>query len=193
MEGTCVHDDWPRMPEQAENGYRIYVTSGGRGISETARILGIPRPTVDSWATRYRWRERIASEDVSERDANIGAAYSRMARALPRAVDVLLAAMDGGSVARSQLSAAFGVLDRFGVSPIARGSLDVHARSIVASPVTDAELDRMLSVGDVASLLALASGRPVAQARALPLGPADVGDDSAGAGNVGNVGAVGSD
>jgi len=98
-----------------------------------------------------------------------------MARSLPQAVGVLEAAVSGADVSKSALAASFGILDRYGLSPVTRGTLDVTARAVSASPVTDAELDRLVAAGDVAALLALATGRPVPSATVQPASPdADV-------------------
>lgn len=182
-----MHATWPAMPDDAERGYALWVGPAGRNASEVARMLGIPRTTVHSWASRYRWQDRVTAEDRDERDTLIAAAYARMARSLPRAVGVLESAIAGEDVGKPALSAAFGILDRYGLSPVQRGTLDVTARAVSSSPVTDAELDRLVAAGDVASLLALATGRPVpsataqpaAEDAALPALPARTGDDAA--------------
>lgn len=177
---------WPTMPADAERGYELWRGPAGRSPAEVARLLGIPRGTVNSWAHRYRWQDRVAVEDADERSSLVAAAYVRMARSLPQAVATLETAVAGGDVSRSALTAAFGILDRYGLSPVQRGTLDVTARAVSSSPVTDAELDALVRAGDVASLLALATGRPVPSAIVqpaspdgdVPMLPARTGDDA---------------
>lgn len=152
--------EWPTMPDAAAEGFRLWATVAGRNAAEVARMLGIPYPTVAGWSQRYRWPDRAAAEDVAERDAMIAGARARLARLLPRSLDVLADALGGGEVSRHAVAAAFGVLDRHGISPVRLGSLDVTHRAAAPAPVTDAEIDALIASGDIGALLALASGRP---------------------------------
>lgn len=149
------------MPADAEEGFRLYATVAYRSLGQVAAMLGKPEGTVRSWASRYRWADRVQRQDVSERDGRVASAYADMGRLLPRALAVLGDALDG-QASGDQVRAATAVLDRFGLGPSTRAAIDLTTGAKDApAPVSDAELDRLVKAGDVATLLALATGRPV--------------------------------
>ncbi len=171
-------EQWPAMPADAQRGFDLYAGPAGRNAREVARLLRTSPGTVASWSSRYRWGARVAAEDGDARDGTVAAARARLARSLPLAVETIEKGMKGeldekrGPV---QLRAAFGTLDRFGLSPIQHATLDVTSRRSDTLPVSTEELSRLAAVGDVATLLALASGRPLpdpdvidADSRTLP-------------------------
>lgn len=170
VDGIRNGNDWPAMPPEAEQGYQLYASVASRNATEVDRLLSVPPGTVASWSHRYRWPQRVASDDVSERDANIAAGRAAFAKIVPTAVAKVKTIIAGEYAdprrAAVELRAAFGSLDRHGISPIQQATLEVTHRES-ALPVSTEELARLVAAGDITTLLALAAGRPLPEDAAI--------------------------
>lgn len=157
------------MPEEVAQAYAVWSTVATRNVSETARVLGMRRPTVQEWSQKYRWRERLANEDAADRDRTIAHAWARMTGLVLGAVSTVEAAIAArhdaagkpppGSPTPTALKAAFGTLATFGITPQRATTLTLQPAPALPA-VTDAELEALLAAGDTATLIALAAGKP---------------------------------
>jgi hypothetical protein len=170
------------MPPEVQSAYEVWRFAARRNQSETARLCDIPRSTVQLWYERYRWREVAAEEDsAGSRDA-LAAARAHAIAELHLCDQVRHAALvsrigdDGkptpGTPTSGAIKMALGIYDRFGFSPQRHVNVEIAERSAIAG-VSDAELDALIAAGDMDTLLALASGKPLPTSVPTPPLPRD--------------------
>jgi hypothetical protein len=162
-------DEYGFMPDEVVQAYEVWLGPALRSPTETARILGIPKPRVANWVLRHRWKDRALTDDLESRDGAVAAARASMAGLLNKAVVVAALTLDARlddagnpppNMPTTQASKyAFQTLSLFGISPQRHVSIDVSQPAAVS--VSDAELDALIAAGDMDTLLALASGRPI--------------------------------
>ena len=155
------------MPDDVARAYGVWDSVAAGNVSETARLLGMRRPTVQDWSQRYRWRERQANQRAEDRDRTISYAYARMVEALSDAVDTVVAAVatrldengkpPPGSPTSIAVRSAFHILAVFGIAPIRSSNVQVTASPSLQPSYTDDELDAM----SLDELIALSQGRPL--------------------------------
>jgi hypothetical protein len=174
----CWDED---LPENVAQAYAIWDSVAKGNVSETARLLGARRPTIQEWSQRYRWKERQAEQRQEDRDRTIANAWATLAAEVDASVDVVLKARsavygpDGkpkpGDPTPTALKAAVQHLGILGVSVQRTVSVDVTHSA--PSAVTHAELQALIDAGDTDTLLALAMGRtpPALQATAAAAEP----------------------
>ena len=115
------------MPDDVARAYAIWDGPAAGNVSETARLLGKRRPTVQDWSQRYRWQERRAQQRAEDRDRTIADAYARMVGLVDGALETVEAAIasrlgaDGkpepGTPTPVALRAAFTTLGVFRIAP----------------------------------------------------------------------------
>lgn len=161
------------MPDEVAQAYAVWLGPALRSPTETARILGIPKPRVANWVHRHRWKERALRDDLESRDGAVAAARATMARLLTKAVAVaeltLEARLDADGktpphMPTTQASKyAFQTLSLFGISPQRPVMLDVSQSA--TARISSAELDAIVAASRagsedaLSSLLALAAGQ----------------------------------
>lgn len=171
----------PRNPDDAdlpEIAYACWLGAGGRHVADVARLLDLPRTTVQSWHDRYRWRERADSDDRELVASVTGDAWRKLALGLPRSIQRFLdgigwqdAALnpdcddpecytddDGPALPppdKDETKRILAHLAMFGITP--QRTLTLRAAPSVAARVSDADLDAL----DTAALIALAMGQPL--------------------------------
>lgn len=172
----AIHES---MPPDIAKVYDVWRYGAGRNLAETARQCGMPLSTVHAWSQRYRWREQVAELDIEDRRDAIGHGWARLVRSLSDDIAVVERAIksvygpDGkpkpGDPTPTAAKTALAKLAMFGMAPTRTVTLDVT--HTLSAGVTDAELDALLAAGDTASLLALASGKPLPNASTPPEPP----------------------
>jgi hypothetical protein len=175
------------MPPDVLTAFELYLDGARRNVSETARLCGNPRPTVQRWSERYRWRERAADIDRDQTDAALADARARHARRLTEADAVIGLALrarigpdgtpystdDAGkrvdAPAPMATRTALAVLANHGIKPPQHATLDVQ-HSVSAS-LGDIDLTALT----LDQKIALAVGRPLPPrpTPALPPPPPD--------------------
>jgi hypothetical protein len=155
------------MPEDAAKAYAVWDSVAAGNVSETARLLGMRRPTVQDWSQRYRWRERQANQRAEDRDRTISLAYGRMVEQMSTAVDTIVAAVSTrldengkpppGSPTIIAVRSAFHILAVFGIAPVRNTNVRLTTSPKLQSSYTDDELDAM----SLDELIALSQGRPL--------------------------------
>ena len=156
-----VQDSW----------YLVWRDQAGRNVSETARILGIPRTTIQRALERGRWRERVRVDDTHViQDAT---SLERVAAAalLPDATATIAAAIrtrldprgkpPPDAPSANATKSAFNLYAIFGIAPVRQAQLDITTTT-TSRRLTDDELDAL----SLDQLIAVAMGKPVPE---LPL------------------------
>ena len=168
-------------PEDAETAYAVWLGVARRNVAETARRLNLNANTVQSWAHRYRWKERAATEDREYTADMVGWAWRELAGMIPYALAIKRSSMmmpvdvDTGDTAntcgegpaplpfdKDRDKSADRLLATFGMAP--QRHIVLSPGPAVSTSVSDAALDALAASDDSADLdilLALASGRSV--------------------------------
>src|SRR5690606_38721442 len=146
-----------------QRAYEIYVTSGQRSPTDTARILNqelnldIPHQRIFQWARVGDWQqrfmdemERIFPETRKETAANLVMAGVMASRRL-------IAAFSGEKLERGEDKLIFGALDRAGFSPV--GSRDPVASTSPQQVQQSSLIEKLLSPDEIAAIAAEAGGR----------------------------------
>src|SRR5215207_2279482 len=120
-------DEYGFMPDEVAQAYEVWLGPAVRSPTETARLLGIPKPRVANWVHRHHWHQRALSDDLESRDGAVAAAKASMARLLTKAVAVAELTLDARldehgkpppNMPTTQASKyAFQTLSLFGISP----------------------------------------------------------------------------
>jgi hypothetical protein len=164
-------DEFGFMPPEVSQAYEVWLGPAMRSPTETARLLGIPKPRVANWVHRHSWHQRALSDDLESRDGAVAAARASMARLLTKAVEVAELTLDArldaqgkpppGAPTPSASKHAFATLAIFGVSAQKHVTVEVEAEHAlgVSRDELDAYLQALLDLGDTATMLALSQGR----------------------------------
>ena len=152
---------------QREEAFAYWLHEGQQSNVVTARDLNIPKGTIDSWAQRYRWRERARAEDREAFGNIVAWGRRKIAAQIVKAVAVNEAALDAtygpdgkpleGAPTPTALKAADQTLARFGITPTRHTILDVHHQGESATP---AQIQAIIASRDTSALLALLQGEP---------------------------------
>lgn len=157
-------DGWGAMPPDVSAGFELWAGTGGRSLRETARLLGIPAGTVRSWASRYRWRQRVADGDNAELGDILRAAIVAASR--QHAANIAAAVTirdDPDAPATARLRAIEWLSDIGGFAAVRAGAPLVNVTAGDTAAAGDAvdqdRLDSLARAGDTAALLALVRGQ----------------------------------
>lgn len=158
------HDE---MPDEAANGFAVYVAGGGRSLLKTAQLLGKPRGTVQSWAHRYRWKELADDDDTDVRRGAVESAAVIAAAQLGDTVRVAMTIRDDPKASGMARMRAVEFLA--GIAGVRAGTMEAPASksdAITGEQLAVADLVALVNAGNLAALIAIAQGR--APTAALP-------------------------
>ena len=152
-----IADPGAELPAEAARAFEVYRAGGGRNLSATADLLGIPRGTVKSWSSRYRWPQRLAAIDAEDDSESLKAALAMAAGLRLKALAALDAVLSSDAASdRAKVEAARLILDRTGLAP---GAQAVE-RAEPQADLDEAELRALLTTDEGrAQLVALSRAR----------------------------------
>lgn len=149
------------MPTEASRAFAVYrvAGTGGRSLSATADLLGVPRGTVKSWSSRYRWLQRLAAIDAEDDAESLKAAQAVAASLRLKALSALDGILASETASdRAKVEAARLILDRTGMSATARAVGPADAGG--GEHYSDAELAELAQPPEGRVKLLALSSRP---------------------------------